>query len=318
MTSQYSSEVPFDQGMLDTGDGNFIYFELRGNLMGVPILLVHGGPGSGSPKGTPRSFDPEHYLIILFDQRGCGRSTPNASDPSVDMGLNTTRHLLDDMEQLRKHLRIEKWLIFGGSWGSGLSIEYAERFPECLMGLVVASVWFMSRSEIDWLYRGGVAQLFPEEWEEFRNGVLPQERTADIVADYASMIASPEASVRARAAIHWTSWEDAVLSLEPNGKPTPYSDKPTDALVTFVRICSRFALHNAWREDGSLVRNAQSLKAVPGSIIHGRLDLSCPLKNAWDLARAWPNANLVIVDDAGHKGSPNMNQALRDAFALLP
>ncbi len=185
------------------------------------------------------------------------------------------------------------------------------------MGLVVASVWFMSNSEVDWLYRGGVGQLFPAEWEKFWNGIPPEVRTEDVVADYVKLMDRPNAAVRGQAAIDWTAWEDAVLSLEPNGKRHPYSDKSTDAIVAFVRICSTFALHNAWREDGSLIDGAHLLNAVPGSIIHGRLDLSCPLKNAWDLARAWPKANLVIVEDAGHKGSPNMNLALREAFALL-
>ncbi len=317
MTKSFSSEVPFEQGLLDTGDGNRVYYELRGNPHGTPVLIVHGGPGSGSLKGTPRSFDPERYLIILFDQRGCGRSTPHAADPFTPMELNTTQHLLADMEQLRIHLKIDQWLLFGGSWGSGLAIEYAERFPENVRGLVVASVSTMSRSEVDWLYRGGVGQLFPQEWDRFVNGVPAEIRTDDLVADYARLMENPNAIVREQAAIEWTSWEDAVLSLEPNGRSNVYSQRPTDALVAFVRICSHYAANAAWRVEGALLRDAQALRQVPGAIVHGRLDLSCPLKNAWDLANVWPNANLVIVDDAGHKGSPTMNQALHDAFEFV-
>jgi proline iminopeptidase len=317
VTTQFSSEVPFDQGLLETGDGNSIYYELRGNPDGTPVLIVHGGPGSGSPKGTPKSFDPEYYLIVLFDQRGCGRSGPHAAEPSTAMNLNTTGHLLSDMERLRNHLGVQRWLIFGGSWGSGLSIEYAERCPERVMGLVVASVWTMSQSEVGWLYRGGVGQLFPEEWHRFVEGVPPDRRTGNIVADYAALMDDPSHAMREKAAIEWTAWEDAVLSLEPNGRPSPYGQKSVDELIAFVRICSNYAANCAWREDGALLRDAHALSDIPGSMIHGRLDLSCPLKNAWELARAWPIANFVVVDDAGHRGSPAMNRALHDAFELL-
>jgi proline iminopeptidase len=317
MTSHFSSEVAYDHGMLDASDGNHVYYELRGNPVGTPLVIVHGGPGSGSPKGTPKSFDPERYLIILFDQRGCGRSTPHAADPSTSMRLNTTRNLIEDMERLRNHLGIDQWLMFGGSWGSGLSIEYAERFPQRVMGLVVASIWTMGHSEIDWLYRGGVGQLFPEEWARFVNGIPVELRTDDVVADYAELMENPSAAVRERAAIEWTSWEDAVLSLEPNGRRSVFGETSMDAMIAFVRICSTYAANNAWREEGALLRDARLLHNVPGSIIHGRLDLSCPLKTVWELASAWPAANLAIIDDAGHKGSPAMNQALNDAFASL-
>lgn len=317
MDSPHTTSEPYDRGLLTTGDGNQVYFEQRGNPAGEPVLIVHGGPGSGSPKGTPKEFDPERYRVILFDQRGCGRSTPHASSPTTSMELNTTEHLLGDMEQLRANLRIERWVVFGGSWGSGLAVEYAERFPERVSGLVVISVWTMSRSEVDWLYRGGVGRLFPAEWERFCEAIPPELRSGDVVRDYARLIEDPDPAVRMHAATEWAAWEDAVVSLEPNGKAHPFSGRDPEWLVAFVRICSTYAANAAWRDEGALLQNARRLSHIPGSIIHGRLDLSCPLTTAWDLAHAWPRANFVVVDDAGHKGGPTMTQAFQDAFASL-
>lgn len=317
MSPPHSTSEPYDHGMLSMADGNAVYYELRGNPRGVPVLIVHGGPGSGSPTGTPRAFDPERYHVILFDQRGCGRSTPHASDPAASMAHNTTEHLLGDMEQLRAHLHIERWALFGGSWGSGLSVEYAERNPDRVLGLVVASVWTMSRREVDWLYRGGVGELFPEEFHHFCEAVPRAERSGDVVADYARLMedASPEA--RLNAARAWATWEDAVLSLEPSGKARPFGDRDPESLQAFVRICSTYAANAAWRRDGALLEHAERLSGIPGSIIHGRLDLSCPLRTAWELARAWPRADFVVLDDTGHKGGPTANQALQEAFASL-
>jgi proline iminopeptidase len=317
MNSQHSSSEPYDHGFLEAGDGNRIYYELRGNPQGVPVLIVHGGPGSGSPTGTPKAFDPERYHVVMFDQRGCGLSMPHASDPTTSMALNTTEHLLSDMELLRAHLGVERWLIFGGSWGSGLSVDYAERHPDRVCGLVVISVWTMSRREIDWLYRGGVGQLFPEEWKRFSEAIPEQARTADVVVDYARLMEDPNPATRLQAATAWAAWEDAVVSLEPNGRARPFSDRDPASLQAFVRICSTYAANAAWREEGALLHNAHRLSDIPGSIIHGRLDLSCPLKTAWDLARAWPRANFVVAEGAGHKGGPTMNQAFQDAFASL-
>jgi proline iminopeptidase len=304
--------------MLTTDDGNHVYFEQRGNPAGEPVLIVHGGPGSGSPTGTPKAFDPERYRVILFDQRGCGRSTPHASSPTTSMEFNTTEHLLGDIERLRAKLRIERWVVFGGSWGSGLAVQYAERAPDAVSGLVVISVWTMSRSEVDWLYRGGVGQLFPAEWDRFKEAVPPGFRSGDVVRDYATLMEDPDRGVRMHAATEWAAWEDAVVSLEPNGKARPFSGRDPESLLAFVRICSTYAANEAWRGEGALLEDARHLSQIPGSIIHGRLDLSCPLKTAWDLAQAWPRANFVVVDDAGHKGGPTMNLAFHDAFASLP
>ncbi|MFF4761776.1 prolyl aminopeptidase [Streptomyces sp. NPDC001292] len=311
MPVAFTSIEAHDRGMLDTRDGNLVYWEVRGNPDGKPALIVHGGPGGGSPSGTPKAFDPERYRIILFDQRGCGRSTPHASDPSTNMRLNTAELLLRDMEQLRAHLGVEQWLLFGGSWGSTLSVAYAERHPERVSEMVLPAFWMMGRSEVDWLYRGGVARLFPEAWERFSNGVPEDERDGDLVAAYVKLLEDPDASVRAQAALNWAAWEDAVLSLEPNGKPGPYSNHASDAVQAFARICAHYAANDGWLEDGALLRGAGRLAAIPGVIIHGRHDLSCPLGAAWEFARAWPGAELVVFDDAGHKGSAAMNRHVR-------
>jgi proline iminopeptidase len=313
MSAPYPPIEPYDHGMLDTGDGNLVYWEACGNPAGKPALVVHGGPGSGCSEGTRRSFDPERYRIILFDQRGCGRSTPHASDPATDMGLNTTEHLIADMEQLREHLGVERWLLFGGSWGSTLSLAYAERYPERVSEIVLVAVTSTRRYEIDWLYRG-VGRFFPEAWERFRDGVPEADRDGDLVEAYARLMEHPDPDVRAKAAVDWCAWEDAVVSAEPQGRPNPYGGRPSSARLAFVRICSHYFAHGAWLEEGRLIRDAGRLAGIPGVLIHGRLDMSGPLDTAWELARAWPGAELVVVDDSGHLGSAAMRTAMYGAF----
>ncbi|MER5324827.1 prolyl aminopeptidase [Streptosporangium roseum] len=313
MTASYPPIEPYDHGMLDTGDGNLVYWEVCGNPDGKPALVVHGGPGGGCKASHRRSFDPERYRIVLFDQRNCGRSTPHASDPAADMSLNTTEHLLTDMERLREHLGIDRWLLHGGSWGSTLILAYAERHPERVTEIVIPAVTTTRRSEIDWLYRG-VGRFFPEEWERFRDGVPEADRDGDIVAAYARLMEHPDAEVREKAAIDWVTWEDVVVSMEPNGKPNPYSDRPPADLLAFVRICSHYFAHGAWLEEGVLLREAGRLAGIPGVLIHGRLDLSGPADTAWELARAWPGAELIIVDDSGHTGSDTMRTQVLGAI----
>jgi proline iminopeptidase len=310
---RYPPIDPFEQGLLDTGDGNLVHWELCGNPFGKPALIVHGGPGSGLSTGQRQWLDPARYRIIQFDQRGCGRSAPHASDPATDMSSNTTDHLVADMERLRDYLGVDRWLLFGGSWGSTLILAYAERYPERVTEIVICSVTMTRRSETDWLYRG-VARFFPEEWEQFRGGVPASERDGDIVAAYARLMEDPNPDVRSRAAINWGTWEDAVLSLEPSGKPNPYSHRPPADLLAFVRITTRYFSNGAWLEEGALLADARRLAGIPGVLIHGRLDLSCPLTTAWELARAWPDARLVVVADSGHKGSDSMNEYIFDAL----
>ena len=307
MAERYPPIEPYDHGMLDVGDSNLVYWETCGNPDGKPALVVHGGPGSGCTAGHRRYFDPDRYRVVLFDQRGCGRSTPPASDPGTDLSRNTTEHLLADMERLREHLGIDRWLLSGASWGSTLLLAYAERHPYRVSEIVICGVTTTRRAEIDWLYRG-VARFFPEEWQRFRAGVPEAMRDGNLVAAYARLMEDPDPLVRARAADAWCAWEDAVVSLEPNGKPDAYSDRPPAALLAFVRICTHYFAHGAWLAEGALLHDAGRLAGIPGVLIHGRLDLGGPLGTAWELARAWPDAELVIVDDSGHTGSDTLRE----------
>ena len=313
MAELYPPIEPYSKGMLDVGDENLVYWEACGDPEGKPALVVHGGPGSGCTPQQRQYFDPARYRMVLFDQRGCGRSTPHASDPGADLRHNTTEHLLRDMELLRQHLGIERWLLSGGSWGSTLLLAYAERHPERVSEIVISGVTTTRRSETDWLYRG-VGRFFPEEWERFRAGVPVADLDGDLVAAYARLMEDPDPRVRAGAARDWCAWEDAVISLEPNGKPNAYSDRPPDGLLAFVRIAAHYFAHGAWLEEGALLRDAARLAGIPGVLIHGRLDLGSPLDTAWALARAWPDAELVVVGDSGHTGSGTMTRRKREAL----
>ncbi|MGP3957360.1 prolyl aminopeptidase [Nonomuraea sp. 3N208] len=316
----YPPIEPYDHGMLDVGDGNLVYWEVCGNPEGKPALVVHGGPGSGCSVSMRKTFDPERYRIVLFDQRNCGRSRPHASDPATDLTANTTHHLIADMERLREHLGIGKWLLYGGSWGSTLILAYAEAHPGRVSEIVIPSVTTTRRFEIDWLYRG-VGRFFPEECERFWQGVPEGDRDGDtfaLLAAYSRLLADPDPAVREKAARDWVIWEDTVISLETNGKPNAYSDRPAEAVMAMTRICSHYFSNGAWLEEGVLLREAGRLAGIPGVLIHGRLDLGGPVDTAWHLAQEWPDARLVVVDDSGHTGSETMRKeifAALDAFA---
>ena len=309
MAEPYPPIDPYETGMLDVGDGNRVHWEVAGNPDGKPALVVHGGPGGGSSRGNLRCFDPRRYRIVLFDQRGCGKSTPPARDPATDMSVNTTDHLIADMERLREHLGIERWLLFGGSWGSTLILAYAERHPERVSEIILLGVTMTRRSEIDWLYRG-VARFFPAAWADFRAGVPEADRDGDLVAAYDRLMSHPDAAVRERAANDWLTWEDAVISLEVNGRPNAYTDRPADDMLDFVRICAHYFAHGAWLEEGVLLREAGRLHGIPGVLIHGRQDMGSPIGTAWELAQAWPDAQLVVVADSGHTGSATMRDEI--------
>ncbi|MEO3977663.1 prolyl aminopeptidase [Streptomyces sp. CAU 1734] len=303
MRELYPPVEPYETGMLDVGGGHLVYWEVCGNPRGRPALVVHGGPGSGAGPGWRRYFDPARYRTVLFDQRGCGRSTPHASDPATSMESNTTHHLIADMELLRERLEIPRWLLFGGSWGSTLILAYAERYPERVSEAVISGVTTTRRSETDWLYRG-LGRLFPEEWERFLAGAPGTGRDGDVVAAYARLTGHPDPAVRERATADWCAWEDAAVSAEPGGGAKPYSSRPPAARLALARICSHYFSHGAWLEEGELIRDAGRLAGIPGVLIHGRLDLSAPLGTAWELGRAWPGAELRIVENAGHTGGP--------------
>ncbi|MEU4223565.1 prolyl aminopeptidase [Nonomuraea sp. NPDC026600] len=313
----YPPIEPYDHGHLDVGGGHLVYWEVCGNPQGKPALVVHGGPGSGCTPRQRRGFDPERYRIILFDQRNCGRSRPHASDPATDLTTNTTHHLIADMERLREHLGVDQWLLYGGSWGSTLMLAYAETHPTRVSEMVICGVTMTRRSEIDWLYFG-VGRYFPEQRQRFREGVPEAENDGEVLAAYARRMSDPDPAVRAKAAHDWTAWEDTVISMEVNGSPNAYSDRPPLALLAFVRICAHYFSNAAWLEEGILLREADKLAGIPGVLLHGRFDLGSPLENAWDLAQRWPAARLVVVDDSGHTGSDTMRkevQAALDGFA---
>ncbi|MCS7482367.1 prolyl aminopeptidase [Umezawaea endophytica] len=301
---------PYGEGFLDVGDGNSVYWKVFGNPDGKPAVVLHGGPGSGSPKKTQHYFDLAEYRVVLFDQRGCGRSTPHASDPATDLGVNTTDHLLSDVELLREHLGVERWLVFGGSWGSTLALAYAQRFPERVGELVLVAVTTSTRAENDWLYRG-VGRFFPEAWERFRAAAEED----DLFAGYSRLLADPVREVRERAAAEWLLWEDTVLSLESHGRPDQFSGKPPSDAVAFARICSHYWRHGSWLEEDALVRGVGGLDGIPGVLVHGLRDLSCPVEAAWRLHRGWPGSELHTVADAGHKGSPEFSERIRTALA---
>jgi proline iminopeptidase len=314
-----SAIEPYEHGMLDVGDGQLVYWEVCGNPAGKPALVVHGGPGSGCTPGHREFFDPERYRIVLFDQRGCGRSRPHASDPATDLSRNTTPHLIADMERLRAHLGIDRWLLLGGSWGSTLILAYAQTHPGRVSEIVLNGVTTTRRAELDWLYRG-VSRFFPAQWETFRTAAGPDaydpadEIAGGLVAAYARLAGHPDAAVRERATADWCAWEDAVLSLEPSGSATPDADRPSTARLGFVRICTHYFAHGAWLAEGELLRGAGRLTGIPGTLLHGRHDLSGPPDTAWHLAAGWPDAELVMVEDSGHKGSVTMSRLVREAL----
>ena len=318
MPGLYPEIEPHDHGMLEVGDGNLVYWEVCGNPDGKPAVVLHGGPGSGASPQFRRYFDPAVYRVILFDQRGCGRSTPHAADPGTDLSVNTTGHLLADIELLRRHLGVDHWLVLGFSWGSTLGLAYAERHPERVSELVLVGVTTTRRSEIDWLYRG-VAPLFPEQWARFRAGVPGGERDGDLVEAYHRLLEHPDASVRARAAKGWSDWEWALTSVDQDARPSPRWSEPAFQLGR-ARIVTHYFSHDAWLEDGILLREAGSLAGIRGVMVQGRLDMGAPLATAWELAQAWPDGELVIVGGAGHSSSdPGMSEAVvaaTDRFAV--
>ena len=291
-----------------------MYWETRGNSNGRPVLIVHGGPGSGRPRNAHKLFDPEVFQIVLLDQRGCGNSVPSAADPATDMAHNTTEHLLADMETLREYLGVERWLLYGGSWASTLILAYAQRHPDRVNGIVLVGVTMTRPQEIDWLYHG-LRLLLPNEWERFRTGVPAEDRDGSLVEAYRRLMENPDPAVRDQAARDWCAWEDAVIAHEILGSPGRYSAKSDPAKLAFARICTHYFAHAAWLDDGQLLRNAHRLKGIPGVLIHGRLDLSGPLLSAWELAQTWPDAELEIIDDSGHTGSPAMREAIVDSIA---
>lgn len=317
MPTLYPEIEPHAHGILDVGDGHHLYWEVCGNPKGRPAVVLHGGPGSGCSVSARRFFDPAAYRIILFDQRNCGRSTPHASEPDTDLSTNTTAHLLADIERLRHHLGVERWLVFGGSWGATLGIAYAERHPARVAALILVGVTTTRPSEIHWLYHG-VAPLFPAQWARFREGVPLADRDGNLVEAYYKLLNHHDLSIREKAAQDWCEWESALFSVDPEAKPEPRRLRPSFQLA-FARIVTHYFRRQAWLEDGILLRNAGALAGIPGVMVQGRLDLGAPMVTAWELAKAWPDGDLVIIEKAGHSSSdPGMGEAIiaaTDRFA---
>ena len=315
MPSLYPRIEPYDAGMLPVGDGHQMYWETCGDPNGRPAVVVHGGPGSGCTGWHRRLFDPASTRMVLFDQRNCGRSRPHASEPDVDLSTNTTQHLIADMEALREHLEVERWLVFGGSWGSTLSLAYAEAHPDRVSEMVLWGITTGRRAEADWLFRGGVSPLFPEQWERLCAGVPASDRDGDIVEAYARMLHDPDPAVRRRAALDWCTWESATPDWPPTaGLDSRYADP--DFALAFARLVTHYVRHDDFLEDGRLLRDAGVLADIPGTLVNGRFDLQAPIANAWALHQVWPRAELVIVDDAGHAADePALTDALIRALA---
>jgi len=302
VTQLYPEIAPYEHGMLDVGDGNRVYWETCGNPRGKPAVVLHGGPGSGCSPWHRRLFDPTAYRVVLFDQRNCGRSTPHAGAPDTDLKSNTTTNLIADIERIRQHLDVERWLVFGGSWGSALALAYAQRYPGRVTEIILFGVTTGRRKEFDWLFRGGVAVLFPEQWERLRAALPVADRGGDIVEAYSRLLHDPDAAIRQRAALAWCTWESATPAWPPANGLSPRFRDPAFALA-FARIVTHYVRHDAWLEDGSLLRGAGLLADIPGIMVNGRFDFQAPIGWAWDLKRVWPRAKLVIVDHAGHDPS---------------
>ncbi|MFD5704467.1 prolyl aminopeptidase, partial [Streptomyces lasiicapitis] len=295
--SLYPEIEPYDHGMLDVGDGNRVYWEVCGNPLGKPAVVLHGGPGSGCTPGFRRYFDPDAYRIVLLDQRGSGRSTPHASDPATDMGVNTTKHLLADLELLRRHLRVERWLVWGVSWGSVLGLRYAQTYPERVAALVLTGLATGSQAEVDLLTRG-LGRVFPEAFEAFRGGVPEASRDGDLAAAYLRLLESPDPAVRARAARAWTDWETAVALAAPRSVAR-YEDPVFRA--GFARTVTHyFSQGHFLGEDGVVLRDAGALRGIPGVVVQGALDFGNLVGVPWRLQRGWGDGELVVVGEAGH------------------
>ncbi len=299
MTGLYPAIEPYEHGMLDVGDGNLVYWETCGNPNGKPAVVLHGGPGSGCTEWHRRLFDSGAYRVVLLDQRNCRRSTPNASEPDVDLASNTTPNLVADIELLRERLGVERWLVLGGSWGSTLALAYAERHADRVTEMILFGVTTGRRAEFDWLFRGGVAAFFPEQWERLLAALPVAKRDGDVVEAYHQLLFDPDAAVRERAALEWCMWESASPAWPPAPGLAPRFTDPKFALA-FARLVTHYVRHDAWIENGSLLRDASVLAGIPGILVNGRFDFQAPIANAWELKRVWPRAELVIIDDAGH------------------
>ncbi|MFT4108354.1 prolyl aminopeptidase [Propionicimonas sp.] len=289
----YPPIEPYLDGMLAVGDGQQVYWEECGNPDGKPVVFVHGGPGGGCTPSYRRYFDPRRYRIVLFDQRGCGRSTPHASEAVADLSANTTWHLVEDMERLREHRGIERWQVFGGSWGSALGLAYAQTHPARVTELVLRGIFTLRRSELDWYYNGGAANLAPQWWRSFEKP-LPDGFEGDRILKYNELLSDPDPAVHGPAGVAWTTWEAATSTLEFSQALVEEFSDPAFALA-FARIENHYFVNAGWFREGQLLEDASRLAGIPGVIVQGSYDLPCPITTADALHRAWPEADYRVV-----------------------
>ena len=289
----YPAIEPYEHGMLDVGDGHSIYYERAGTKGAKPVVFLHGGPGGGCAPTHRQLFDPDLYDMMLFDQRGCGRSVPYAN-----LDANTTWHLVADIERLRALMGVDKWMVFGGSWGSTLALSYAQTHPAHVSELVVRGVYLLTKAEMDWYYQFGVSQMFPEKWQGFLAPIPPEER-GDMIAAYHKRLNGADEAVKLEAAKAWSLWEGETITLLPKAA---YSEAFADGhfALAFARIENHFFYHKGWLEEGQLLRDASRLHGIPGAIVHGRYDMPCPMHNAYALHKAWPDADFYPIEGAGH------------------
>jgi proline iminopeptidase len=308
----YPPIEPYDTGILIAGEGNRIAYEQSGNPEGKPVVFLHGGPGAGTSPWHRRFFDPERYRIILLDQRGCGRSTPHASEPDADLRHNTTWHLVADIELLRKNLGISNWQVFGGSWGSALALAYAQAHPQAVSEIVLRGVFTLRRHELEWFYEGGAASIVPDLWEEFIAPIPILERSR-LMQAYHRRLFDRDPAVHVPAAIAWSRWEAANLTLLPDAELVEAMTEPR-AAVAFARIENHYFLHAGWFEPDQLIAGVERIRHIPAVIVQGRYDVCTPAMTAWDLHRAWPEASFEMIPDAAHAASePGIAAALRAA-----
>ena len=314
MRRLYAPIEPYRHGWLSVGDGHKVYFEESGNPDGKPCVFVHGGPGGGTSPAARQFFDPARYRIVLFDQRGCGQSTPHAS-----LTANTTSHLIDDMERVREELGVEQWLVFGGSWGSTLSLAYAQSHPERVTQLVLRGIFLLRPEEIRWFYQEGASHLFPDNWQNYL-APIPHNERHDLVSAFHKRLTSSDEATRLAAARAWSVWEASTSFLRQNRNFMSQLDEPHAALAMARIECHYFINQGFFNSSNQLLDNIDRIRHIPTEIIQGRYDVVCPPKTAWDLHRAWPEATLHIVPDAGHSAFDPANTSVlieaTDRFAL--
>jgi proline iminopeptidase len=318
VSALYPESAPYARGWLEVGDGHSVYWEVCGRADGKPAVVLHGGPGSGVNSTWTELFDPASYRVVLFDQRGCGRSTPSAARTVEALNANTTAHLVADIERLREHLAIDRWLVVGGSWGSVLGLAYAQTHPRSVSELVLFSVVGGTQREVDWVTRG-MGRFFPEEWRRFQAGVPDSEREGDLTAAYYRLLLDPDPAVHELAAQNWCDWDDRQMRL-PGQSPSRRYEDP-DFRLCSARLVTHYWSHGHFIDDGALARNAARLGGIPGVLIRGAFDFAPPTDLFWRLARDWPESEFVFVEEEGHLGGGATDAAVVraiDRFARRP